>query len=416
MGGEVRPEWSVARLSELVEINRTPWEPASGGTIRYLDLSGILEPGRTQEPQVLDAVRAPSRARRQALSGDILVSTVRPYLQGFARVRPGSDALVVSTGFAVLTPRPGIDASFIYHHVMSAAFIDFLKPRMTGSNYPAVRPDDIGDFRVPVPTSREQHAIGSILDAIDEAIEHGEAVLTAAETLRQSLLDELLSNGVPGHHTEWRDLRGVGTVPACWQETTFEATVDLAQGQADPRDVRYRDMRFVAPDDIESGTGVLLTERWVHEAKAISGKYLFRAGDVLFSKIRPYLRKATLATEDGLCSADMYPVTPRVPLDPLFLLFLLLSKHFDAYARTCSDRTGIPKMNRVDLLRYRLALPSLDEQHRIGRLGAATSQLTRGERSALDALRRLKAATSDGLLSGRLRVPRTAQTASALSG
>ena len=52
-----------------------------------------------------------------------------------------------------------------------------------------------------------------MLDSIDEAIERTEAVIAATETLRDSLLHELLTRGVPGWHTEWKDVPGIGTIP-----------------------------------------------------------------------------------------------------------------------------------------------------------------------------------------------------------
>ena len=56
-----------------------------------------------------------------------------------------------------------------------------------------------------------------MLDAIDEAIERTEAVISATERLRDALLHELLTRGVPGWHTEWRTVPGLGTIPADWQ-------------------------------------------------------------------------------------------------------------------------------------------------------------------------------------------------------
>ena len=52
---------------------------------------------------------------------------------------------------------------------------------------------------------------------IDEAIEGAEAVITATERLRDALLHELLTRGVPGWHTQWKDVPGIGTIPADWE-------------------------------------------------------------------------------------------------------------------------------------------------------------------------------------------------------
>jgi len=102
------------------------------------------------------------------------------------------------------------------------------------------------------------------------------------------------------------------------------------------------------------------------EDKVISGKYAFKAGAVLYSKLRPYLCKAALAAFDGICSADMYPLMVEdSQLDACFLLNVLLSDHFTRYAVTLSGRARMPKLNREDLMGYEIPLPPLAIQREI---------------------------------------------------
>ena len=68
-----------------------------------------------------------------------------------------------------------------------------------------------------LPPLAEQRAIAAVLDAIDEAIERTEAVVAATERLRDALLHELLTRGVPGWHTAWKEAPGIGTIPASWE-------------------------------------------------------------------------------------------------------------------------------------------------------------------------------------------------------
>ena len=97
-----------------------------------------------------------------------------------------------------------------------------------------------------------------------------------------------------------------------------------------------------------------------------SGKYLFDAGDVLYSKLRPYLRKATTVDFDGLCSADMYPIKfNKNRVDADFLRFLLVSDEFTSYTNEKSARSRMPKLNREQLFAYECELPPLDEQRAI---------------------------------------------------
>ena len=68
-----------------------------------------------------------------------------------------------------------------------------------------------------LPPLPEQRAIAAVLDSIDDAIERTEAVIAATEQLRDSLLHQLLTRGVPGWHTEWKEAPGLGTIPADWE-------------------------------------------------------------------------------------------------------------------------------------------------------------------------------------------------------
>ena len=259
-------------------------------------------------------------------------------------------------------------------------------------------------LKILLPPLPEQQAIAAVLDSIDEAIEWTDAVITATERLRDALLHELLTCGVPGWHTEWKDVPGLGTIPACWEVVWLGDVVTIASGQSDPKEAKFQDSLFVAPDDIESGTGRLINRRTVAEAHAISGKYRFDKSEVLYSKIRPYLMKVYRPHESGLCSADIYPLRPKSMLEAAYLALVLLSLSFTDYTRTCSDGTGIPRINRIDLFKYRLTLPSLPEQRTIAAvLGGVDGAIARAWEEC-DMLRSLKEATADALLTGRVPI------------
>ena len=94
-----------------------------------------------------------------------------------------------------------------------------------------------------------------------------------------------------------------------------------------------------------------------------SGKYLFEAGTVLYSKLRPYLRKVVVVDFKGLCSADVYPIkTYPNELDPNYLAWVLLSDEFSQYAESQSQRARMPKLNRDQLFTWEIPLPPLELQ------------------------------------------------------
>jgi len=158
------------------------------------------------------------------------------------------------------------------------------------------------------------------------------------------------------------------TVPDRWRDANLLEIAPINASLVDPRKDKYRDMILIAPDHIESSSGRIVGEVTAADQGSISGKYLAKKNSVIYSKIRPYLRKAAIARRDVLCSADMYPLECTDQIIPEYLLNILLSDRFTFFANSCSNRTGIPKINREELSQFQLVLPSLPEQTAIASL------------------------------------------------
>ena len=194
--GTIPADWKVVRMGEVAEVNARAWDPSDGNNILYLDLTAVVMPGVLAPPRDLAAKDAPSRARRRVQAGDILVSTVRPNLRGFARVTAAPENLIASTGFAVVTAKSMVDDSLLYHHVMTDKFANYLEESTTGQAYPAVRAVDVANFRFAIAPLPEQQTIAALLDSVDEAIERGRKERDSLTSLRASATDALLSGRV----------------------------------------------------------------------------------------------------------------------------------------------------------------------------------------------------------------------------
>ncbi|MFB7594199.1 restriction endonuclease subunit S [Streptomyces sp. NPDC056160] len=151
-------------------------------------------------------------------------------------------------------------------------------------------------------------------------------------------------------------------IPAHWRLSRLRREVVIAGGQVDPTSPEWRDVTLIAPNHIESGTGRVLSRETAAEQGASSGKYRVLAGQIIYSKIRPALNKATIATEDCLCSADMYPLTVLGRTDKRYALYQILARPFHRFASVTSLRVKMPKINREDLADAPWLLPPLEEQ------------------------------------------------------
>ena len=150
-----------------------------------------------------------------------------------------------------------------------------------------------------------------------------------------------------------------------WKEVSILDVAPITSKLVDPKVEKYNSMILIAPDHIQSESGQIIAKATVREQNAISGKYLVKKGDVIYSKIRPYLKKVCIAPEDCLCSADMYPFSCTEKINSKYLQTILLSKQFTDYANSCSARTGIPKINRDDIALFFCKIPPIPEQEKI---------------------------------------------------
>ena len=253
----------------------------------------------------------------------------------------------------VLEPR-NIDARFAHHLLRSPAFQEEFYRWGHGivADLWTTRFTDMKNIRLRVPDLATQRLIADFLDRetarIDLLIKKKQNLV---KLLREKYFADLESVTFPN------DMPTDQLVPFRW-------ICRIAEGQVDPTTEMWRDRILIAPNHIESKTGRLLATETAEEQGAISGKYAFGEGTVLYSKIRPALAKACISSSAGMCSADMYPIIPDKRLRPEYLLMQLLSARFTDWATLESMRVAMPKINRETLGAFRLRVPPFDVQDR----------------------------------------------------
>lgn len=246
-----------------------------------------------------------------------------------------------------------------------------------------VTKNQVESLEIPLPDLPTQRRIAAKLKAqlgeIEQARQAAEEQLRTAGDIQDRFAFETLETGNQ------------------WPRKPLEELCDIESGQVDPKLPQFACLPHVNGGNIVSGRSRLASVRTAAEDGMTSGKYLFRRGQVLYSKLRPYLRKAVLAEFDGVCSADMYPITPRASLlDARYLCQLLISAPFTAYAAEQSERARMPKLNREQLLAWKAPVPDLSTQKKLSaRLAAIEEEahnLESAVREKLAALQKLPAA------------------------
>lgn len=300
--------------------------------------------------------------------------------------------------------QPYIEHSYLYYllfHIQSN-WVKYNIDKMFGSAIPYIRLGNVQNYMVALPPLAEQERIVAKIEELMPLIEEygkAEEQLTKLnaefpDKLRKSILqqavqgklterdpaDEPASELLKRIKTEKEALIKSGKIkkekplpeitedekpfdiPDTWEWVRFYNVVDIASNLVNTSD--YQGYLHVAPDNIEKNTGVLLPCRTVKEDSVISPNHLFFNEQIIYSKIRPLLRKAVIAPFDGLCSADMYPLNTHIISE--YLLLILLSDFFNNQVSSIiSNRVKMPKINKTELGKTILPIPPLAEQKRI---------------------------------------------------
>lgn len=126
--GEIPNEWEVCRIDDLCKVNskslNSKTEPNL--VVNYIDIESVST-GKINNIKQMIFSQAPSRARRVVKKNDVIMSTVRPYLKAFVKVKSSLNNLVCSTGFAVLEVNEGVNSEFVYQSILSNYFIEQIK-------------------------------------------------------------------------------------------------------------------------------------------------------------------------------------------------------------------------------------------------------------------------------------------------
>ena len=187
--------WEVVKLGDLVKVNAINAKLKGEEEIYYIDISSVSS-GQINNKSFYIYNDAPGRAKRIVKNGDIIFSTVRPENRAFAMILNAENNLIVSTGFAVLTPNKNISSGYIYFTVSSNVFIDEMINKSKGSAYPQVGFDDIKNYKILNPKTDLMAEFNEIVVPIFDQIETLQQQNTELRQIRDRLLPRLISGKI----------------------------------------------------------------------------------------------------------------------------------------------------------------------------------------------------------------------------
>ncbi len=202
------PEWWIeTTLKQCVNTNeKSITKNYLYEKILYLDTWSITE-NKIEWLQEFLVNKAPSRAKRLVKDWDIIYSTVRPNQKHFWFIKNPQKNLVVSTWFAVLSPKENSDWTFIYYYITQDYITEKLHliAEQAVSTYPSIKPENIENLQIYLPPLPEQQAIASVLSSLDDKIELLREENQTLEEMGQTLFKEWFISPLAPWRGNWTE-------------------------------------------------------------------------------------------------------------------------------------------------------------------------------------------------------------------
>jgi restriction endonuclease S subunit len=273
-------------------------------------------------------------------------------------------------------------ADFISYWIRSPAFITWRDNQARGANIQNLRFSQLESLKVPLPPLPEQKRTATMLNeqmaAIDRARVAAEAQLDAAKVLRAVYLRDLYD----------------GPEAQLWPKVALGELLSLRKEVVYPKDNPVGTATFVGLEHIESHTGLRFGCVDLDLSQLTGRKPRFKAGDIVYGYLRPYLNKVWVAEFDGLCSVDQYVYSVRQEkADTEFIAAFMRSPVYLERAPIQSTPGQLPRIRTEEVAAVIIGLPSLSEQRRIAMLLAeklsVSDRVQKAAKSKLETINKL---------------------------
>lgn len=357
-------KWEAIHLGDVIDVKHGyPFDS------KYYSDSGsyiLLTPGNCHESGGLKSKGEKEKyfvgeiPERYVLSqGDILVVMTdlvnsAPVLGGSFRIPEDNKFLHNQRlGLIEITAPKRIDKHYLFHLLNTHHYRSQIRGSASGATVRHTAPNRIKACCLTIPTDVGYQArIASTIDVYDDLIENNRRRMALQEESARLLYQEwFVRLRFPGYeHT-----RIVDGVPEGWKR---KALGDLC------REIR----ESISPDAIEPDTPYIGLEHlprrsialcdWGKAEQVTSSKHRFRAGEILFGKIRPYFHKVGVAFVDGVASSDAIVIRPNNSAHHGLVLMTVASDEFVAdTSQSMKEGSKMPRADWKQMQLYPTPLP-----------------------------------------------------------
>jgi len=222
--GDIPVDWRARQLKFLCTYNDEVLTDSvlDDYEIEYVDIGSVSATEGILRTESMSIDNAPSRAKRIVRDGDVIISTVRTYLEAIAPIDNPPNNLIVSTGFAVIRPNRWLHKGYAAYCLRASGFIKEVVAQSVGVSYPAINASDLVNIKTPEPKYEEQKQIANFLDhetaKIDTLIEKQQQLIKLLKEKRQAVISHAVTKGLnPNAPMKDSSIEWLGEIPAHWE-------------------------------------------------------------------------------------------------------------------------------------------------------------------------------------------------------
>ena len=408
---EIPESWEWVRLNGIV-CNNGQEKPQC--KFSYIDIGSIdnVHQKLNQKENIVEAKDAPSRARKIVKYGDIIYSTVRPYLHNMCIIdKEFSFKPIASTGFAVMSCLGKLYNRYLFFYLMSPTFDNYANAseNARGATYPAINDDRLYRAIVPVPPLQEQHRIVDKIEEILPYIDQYDKAYTKLETFNKKFPEDMkksiLQMAMQGKLVEQRSEEGTADelyeqivaekaqlikdgkikkekllpeitedeipfeIPRSWRWVRWgELSFSIQYGYNAPA-LSEGHYRMVRISDIQDNKVLWETVPYCKIEDKEVATYLLEKNDILFARTGGTVGKSFLVKDVPYEAVYAgYLIRTRYNserLAPEYLKFFMESQLYWQQLRNGTIATAQPNCNGQTLAKMMIPIPPFEEQKRI---------------------------------------------------
>ena len=274
--------------------------------------------------------------------GDMVYNSMRMW-QGANGISPCDG--IVSPAYTVLMPKQEINNGYFAALFKSVTLINEFRKNSQGmtSDTWNLKYPQIETIKVQIPSVSEQDKVSELFSVLDERIATQAQLVESLKKYKRGLLSAVFSQNV-----------------SMFSTADFYAFSELAVRRSEKYDPKCNAHAVcIELEHIEQETGRIIGSTCADYQNSI--KTVCKPGDVLFGKLRPYLRKYAFVQKECVCSSEIWSLIPTDIVIPKYLFYLIQSEAF-MKAANVSSGTKMPRAEWSTIAKSGYPIPSKDDQ------------------------------------------------------